>query len=73
MRENLPWKEEIRKRLEGLRLAPAREAEIVEELAQHLEEDYQALLAQGVAEAEALRINARGAERQRAAGRTRAN
>jgi predicted permease len=60
MRENLPWKEEIRKRLEGLRLAPPREAEIVEELAQHLEEDYQALLAQGVAEAEAFRITLEG-------------
>jgi hypothetical protein len=31
------WKDEIKNRLAGLNLAPAREAEIVEELAQHLE------------------------------------
>ena len=34
------WKEEIRKRLVDLKLPPAREAEIQEELAQHLEERY---------------------------------
>src|SRR5262249_14136737 len=32
------WKEEIRRRLEGLNLSPVREAEIVEEMAQHLED-----------------------------------
>src|SRR5215467_2642188 len=37
------WKTEIRKRLEGLNLAPARECEIVEELAQHLEDCYRQL------------------------------
>ena len=31
------WKKEIRERLAGLRLAPTREAEIVDELAQYLE------------------------------------
>jgi len=31
------WKKEIRERLAGLRLAPTREAEIVEELTQYLE------------------------------------
>jgi hypothetical protein len=35
------WKEEIRARLANLKLAPAREAEIVEELAQHLDDHYQ--------------------------------
>lgn len=35
------WKQEIRKRLQNLKLSPAREAEIVEELAQHLEDIYQ--------------------------------
>ena len=35
------WKEEVRKRLAGLKLAPAQEAEIVEELAQHLEQVYE--------------------------------
>ena len=42
------WKEEIKKRLAGLNLAPARELEIVEELAQHLEDRYQELLIAGV-------------------------
>ena len=39
------WKEEIRQRLADLRLAPTREAEIVEELAQHIEDRYAELLA----------------------------
>ena len=39
------WKDEIRKRLAGLKLEPTREAEIVEELAQHLEDRYAELLA----------------------------
>ncbi len=34
------WKPEIRQRLAELKLAPTREAEIVEELAQHLEDRY---------------------------------
>jgi hypothetical protein len=34
------WKPEIRERLAGLRLAPTREAAIVEELAQHLDDCY---------------------------------
>ena len=42
------WNEEIRKRLASLKLAPVREAEIIEELAQHLEDRYQELLAGGV-------------------------
>lgn len=37
------WNNEIRRRLAGLHLAPAREAEIVEEWAQHLEESYEEL------------------------------
>jgi putative ABC transport system permease protein len=49
------WKLEIRRRLASLELAPAREAAIVEELAQHLEDCYAELLASGVAEAEAAR------------------
>ena len=35
------WKAEVRRRLRGLKLAPSQEAEIVEELAQHLEEVYE--------------------------------
>jgi hypothetical protein len=47
------WKAEIRSRLANLRLTPAREAAIVEELAQDLEDCYAALLASGASEAEA--------------------
>ena len=50
------WKEEITKQLAGLNLSPAREAEIVEEVAQHLDDRYRELLAAGTAEAEARRI-----------------
>ena len=38
------WKQEIRERLTPLKLEPAREAEIVEELAQHLEDRYAEML-----------------------------
>ena len=41
------WKHEIRQRLAGLKLDPAREAEIVDELAQHLEERCEELLSRG--------------------------
>ena len=49
------WESEIRTRLAGLRLAPTREAAIVEELAQYLEDYYTDLLAGGATEAEACR------------------
>src|SRR6267142_5295683 len=49
------WKEEISQRLADLKLAPTREAEIVEELAQHLEDCYQDLLASGATKEEASR------------------
>src|ERR1051325_5257232 len=49
------WKEEVRKRLFGLKLAPAHEAEIVEELAQHLEDVYARSISSGATEAEARR------------------
>src|SRR5262245_44577640 len=49
------WKPEIRSRLAGLRLAPTREAAIVEELAQYLEDYYAELLAGGATEEEAWR------------------
>jgi putative ABC transport system permease protein len=49
------WKQEIRGRLAGLKLEPAREAEIVEELSQHLEDRYVESLANGATEAEADR------------------
>lgn len=47
------WKPQIRQRLAQLQLAPTREAAIVEELAQDLDDCYAALLAGGVSEAEA--------------------
>ncbi len=49
------WSDEIRRRISVLDLAPVREAEIVEELAQHAEDRYQELLAERVPEAEAAR------------------
>jgi predicted permease len=49
------WKQEIRRRLTPLNLAPARESEIVEELAQHLEDRYAELLSGGAAPEEASR------------------
>ena len=49
------WKKEISERLAGLRLAPTREAEIVEELAQGLEDCYEELLAGGSTKADAWR------------------
>jgi putative ABC transport system permease protein len=50
------WMNEITGRVSALKLAPVREAEIVEELAQHAEDRYQELLSDGMAEAEAARV-----------------
>jgi predicted permease len=50
------WGQEILKRLAGLNLSPAREAEIVEEAAQHLEDRYQELIASRRTEEEARRV-----------------
>src|SRR5829696_1947890 len=47
------WKEEVRKRLARLNLEPAHEAEVVEELAQHLDDVYQRSLTSGGTEREA--------------------
>ena len=47
------FKDAIRKRLQGLSLSPAREAEIVEELSQHLEDQYEQSLNRGASEEEA--------------------
>jgi predicted permease len=49
------WKEEIRMRLAGSKLEPAREAEIVEELSQHLEDRYAELRAGAATPEEAYR------------------
>src|SRR5262245_5081115 len=49
------WKQEIRRRLASLKLDPAREAEIVEELSQHLADRYAESLTRGATPAEAAR------------------
>jgi predicted permease len=49
------WKAELTERLSALRIAPEREFEIIEELAEHLEERYQELLLKGVPPVEAER------------------
>ena len=48
------WKEEISQRLASLNLAPTREAEIAEELAQHLDDRYAELMSSGATEKDAL-------------------
>lgn len=47
------WRPELRRRLAGLSLIPAREAEIVDELSAHLEDRYKEHLASGKTETEA--------------------
>ena len=49
------WREEVRRRLSRLNLDPAHEAEIVEELAQHLDDVYDRSLKTGATESEANR------------------
>jgi putative ABC transport system permease protein len=46
------WKPHIRARLASLRLSPAREIEIIEELSQHLDDRWRELVAGGTSEAE---------------------
>jgi putative ABC transport system permease protein len=50
------WKTELRTQLSSLRLTPTREAEIVNELAEHLESRYEELLATAVSPSEAERV-----------------
>ena len=49
------WADDVRARLASLRLSPTREAEIVEELSQHLDDRYQELIAGGASPDEARR------------------
>jgi predicted permease len=51
------WKPEILRRVAPLNLVPTREAEIVDELSQHLEDRYQELLASGQSEDAAFRTS----------------
>ncbi|MGD0668890.1 MAG: ABC transporter permease [Bryobacteraceae bacterium] len=48
------WNQPIRQRLEGLNLDGSREAEIVEELSQHLEDRYRDMLSSGLSEDRAV-------------------
>jgi macrolide transport system ATP-binding/permease protein len=50
------WREHLRTRLAPLRLTPTREAEIVDELSQHLDDRYEQLRAEGSGEDEATRL-----------------
>ncbi|MGB9487993.1 MAG: permease prefix domain 1-containing protein, partial [Terriglobia bacterium] len=50
------WSREVLRRLASLNLPPAREAEIVEEVAQHLEDRYRELVGGGATEQEARRV-----------------
>jgi predicted permease len=50
------FRSNVRARLSSLRLSPARETEIVEELAQHLHQRYRELLAGGASPEEAMRL-----------------
>lgn len=50
------WAPHVRARLASLRLSPTREAEIVDELSQHLEDRYRELIAGGASQDEAMRL-----------------
>ncbi len=50
------WTEHLRSRLAGLRLRPERQAEIIDELSQHLDERYEELRARGATEGDARRL-----------------
>jgi predicted permease len=50
------WRHDVRARLSSLRLSATREAEIVDELSQHLDDRYRELVGGGVSEDEAARL-----------------
>jgi predicted permease len=50
------WEREVRPRLSSLRLSPTREAEIVEELSQHLDDRYREFAASGASPEDAKRL-----------------
>lgn len=52
----LEWKKEVRERLSALKLDPMRENELAEEIAQHLQDRYNELVAGGVEPEEAQRM-----------------
>lgn len=50
------WAQEVRTRLSTLRLSPTREAEIVQELSEHLDQHFRELIAAGESTGEAERL-----------------
>src|SRR5688572_10768346 len=50
------WSQHVRPKLSMLRLSPAREAEIIEELSQHLDDRWKELIAGGASAEEATRL-----------------
>jgi putative ABC transport system permease protein len=64
------WREAIRQRLQATRLDAAREAEVIEELAAHLDDRYAELLARGSAPGHARKIALAELERLRVRART---
>jgi predicted permease len=50
------WREEVRARLATLRLSPEREAEIIDELSDHLEDHWREAIAGGAPDDEAIRL-----------------
>src|SRR5262245_53182794 len=50
------WTADLRARLASLRLAPAREAEVIEELSQHLDQRYDELRRDGAIDEDARRL-----------------
>jgi predicted permease len=58
------WKSDIRACLAGLKLDPAREATITDELSQHLEDHYQELRARGMPDRDARRQALSGLDQQ---------
>ena len=58
------WRQRIRERLAGGGLNPLTEIDIVEEIAQHVEDRYRALSAQGFDESDALAMSLREVEGQ---------
>jgi len=58
------WRQRIREVLAGAGLSPTTEIDVVEELAQHVEDRYHALAAQGIAEPDAVAMSLRELEGQ---------
>ena len=50
------WSDDLRARMAAVQLPPAREAEIVEELSQHLDDRYEELRSSGASAADAHRL-----------------